>query len=425
MSSSDRRNTPQASALLSLPAELLEAIFKDVYTHAAPRVPPCRALLPLHDKLLKARYAKVKIVGSDMLERYSTAVQTRSPVGLACQPLKVMSSYHFPHKKLSGIAFHKFSLPLRNLRNLDVDNMQFVTAFVEHLEKSSAPPFPHLASLALTPSEHEPVAVHALRKLTSLTSMTLALYRAAIAVEGQDETGVTTLPKLTFISLAIRGGDFSSNVQLVASALALRTLNIKHYVANDSYGALLDAAAKLGTVTELTLSGAGSPSWKTPKQLKSFTRLADLTLGSGCTTRDALTFELLRRLPLQSLHFGSDTIVSSDHVLALITGTDKLDSLQTVTLDNIYADCDDVQQWDWHRDIDALYQWLKKGYTKPRWTKTFSRQGCQTFIDAAESEGITLSGSSVEAIDIEDDISIDKDDVEGFLERQRRRDRRK
>ncbi|BGP34959.1 hypothetical protein JCM10296v2_006783 [Rhodotorula toruloides] len=369
-----------ASALLRLPAGLLEAVFKDVYTHAAPRVPPCRALLPLHDKLLKARYAKVKIAGSDMLERYSTAVQTRSAVGLACQSLKIMSSYHFPHKKLSGIAFQKSFLPLRNLRKLEVDNMQFVIAFIEHLEKSAASPFPHLSSLALTPCP-------------------------AIAVEDQEESGATTLPKLTFISLAIRDGDLSGVTQLVGSASALHTLDIKHYTANDSYGALLDEAAKLGT-------------------LKSFTRLTDLSLGSGCTARDAPTFKLLRRLPLQSLHFGSDTIVSSDHVLSLITGTDKLDSLQSVTLDNIYAHCNDVQRWDWRRDIDALYHWLKEGYTKPRWTKTFSRQGCQKVIDAAESQGIILSGSSVEAIDIEDDISTNKDDIEGFLERQRRRDRR-
>ncbi|BGO95107.1 hypothetical protein NBRC10512_006391 [Rhodotorula toruloides] len=427
MSSSDRRNTPQASTLLSLPTELLEAIFKDVYTHVAPRVPPCRALLPLHDKLLKARYVRVKIVGSDTLARYSRAVQTRSAVGLVCQSLRITSNDLFPHYELSGIAFQKSFLPLRNLRKLEVDNTQFVIAVIEHLGKSAASPFPHLSSLALTPSEDDPVAIHTLRKLTSLTSMTLALSCPFIAMEDQDETSVTSFTKLTFISLAIRDGDLSSVVQLVASASAVRTLVVKHYAANDAYGALLDAAAKLGTVTKVTLIGAVSPvspSWKAPKQLKSFTCLTNLTLGSGCTPRDVPTFQLLRRLPLQSLRFGPDTIVSSDHVLSLITGTDKLDSLKSVTLDNIYAHCDDVHRWDWRRDIDALYHWLEEGYTKPRWTKAFSRQGCQKLIDAAESEGIILSGSSVEAIDIEDHINMHKDDVECFLEHQRRHDRR-
>ncbi|GEM10709.1 hypothetical protein Rt10032_c12g4726 [Rhodotorula toruloides] len=375
-------------------------ILKDVYAHTVPLAPPCRALLPLHDKLLQRRYAKVKVAGSDMLQRYSSTIQTRSAVGLACLSLKVSSNYRFPHKKLSDIALSSFFVPLANLRKLDIDNAQLTSAFVEHVEKSPASPFPHLGS------------------------MTFALECPTEPAKDQDETEMVAFPKLVFISLAIRAGDLSSIIQITASASTLRTLDAQHFAADATYGALLEAAAKLGTVTKLTLSGAASMSWKTPKQLKSFTILTDLTLGTGCTARDAPTFKFLRRLPLQSLHFGSGTVVLSDHVLSLITGIEKLNSLRTITLDNIHARCDDVQQWDWRRDIDALYHWQQEGYTKPRWTKTFSRQGCQKLIDAAESQGITLAGSSVEANDIEDEISTNKNDVEGFLERQRRRDGR-
>lgn len=359
-----------------------------------------------------------------MLERYSATIK-RSAVGVACKSLKVTSNYYQPHKKLAGEALHQFFVPLTNLRKLEIDNAQLANAFVAHLEKSTATPFPHLETLALKPAESEPIAVLPLRKLTSLKYMILSLMCPADVSARRDEVETTSFPKLECVSLAIREGDLSDITRIIKSAPTLDTLSIKHYSANEAYGALLGAAAKLGTVKKLTLAGVrSSASWKVPKQLKEFTVLTDLTLSTGCTARDAPTFKLLRRLPLQSLRFGSGTIVSDSHLLALIAGVEKLDSLQSVVLNNVYARCDDVQQWDWRRDIDALYDWLKEGYTKPHWTKTFSRAGCQALIDAAAAEGIELSGDAVEAIDIEDEISTNKYDVEGFLERQRRRDRR-
>lgn len=98
--------------------------------------------------------------------------------------------------------------------------------------------------------------------------------------------------------------------------------------------------------------------------------------------------------------------------------------MQTIVLNNVYAWCDNVQDWDWHEDAKILWIWLREGYTLPHWTKTFSRDGCEKLIEAAESEGLALSGSSVDALDIEDLIIKNKADVEGYLERKERRERR-
>ncbi|BGP27244.1 hypothetical protein JCM10295v2_006208 [Rhodotorula toruloides] len=399
--------------MLKLPNELLELIFGDVYRHRALAVPLCRALLPLHDKLLTSRYGKVVLAGAEMVERFTdAAVKGDGPHGV---PLT--------EDQMTTTDIDAFFAHLPNLRKLAITYYQLVGTFIDYVKRTDAP-MPHLEDLALSAPGGASFVVEVLRALTALKRLKLSLACSPTDHKTRRHSRRSSpLAALQHFQIDLQGNNVDGVVYLLNAAPYLRVLKMENYVKSEASDALLSAASKLARVSEVGLYGEKSWAWKAPKQLKAFKSLARLTLGTGCAARDKPTYQLFRRLPLEYLRLGRRTVVSDAHMLALVSGPDKHPSLATLELDNIYAQCDDIRgRSDW-AEYGVCEDWLRNGYRVPDWTKTFSRQGCQRLIEAAKSEGIELFGDSIEAVDIEEEIWESKQDVEGYLERKAKRAR--
>lgn len=221
-------------------------------------------------------------------------------------------------------------------------------------------------------------------------------------------------PDLETFSFAIEG-TLDLVVPLVKAATRLKFRQIVEYSADSKFNQVLRAAASLGTVVELEIRGADSlGQWKISREFKRFSTLEVLTLGEYCSMRDAPSFTILRRLPLQTLHFEAQTSVSEAHLLRLISGSDKIPTLRSIRLDNISAAYRRVDVRS--RAKEYLRAWLMHGYTLPKWTETFSRAGCEDLFAAAATEGIKLVGIAVTAIRSENKILNRKKRVKQRIE---------
>lgn len=281
--------------------------------------------------------------------------------------------------------------------------------------------------------------MNSLLKLSSLTDLEIVNYRPEIeaSVDVEDEEPIL-LPRLALINLdLLDGGDLRGVIQHFQRTCNLRRLTVTSFRPNEEYHALLKAAGDLGTINDLSLSGPSKKSWELTEHLRPFKHLTHLDVGGRCALLDAKTADFLRRRPLAYLRFGPGAILSASCLLAVVSGTSKHRHLKKLVLDNVSARCDDFCSWGWWEGSDwceacdgyscfcddgyleymiFASDWLDHGYRLPRWTKAFSRKGCESLIAATQTGTIKLLGSAVAAVTLEDKIRKNQQSVEEFLQ---------
>ncbi|BGP34949.1 translation termination factor GTPase eRF3 [Rhodotorula toruloides] len=407
--------TLQTSRLLKLPAELLQAIFEPVYRYWPLEMPLCRKLLPLHDRLRAKWNKKDKVDGTRMLSSFCFSLALRPTLGEMCQSFTVCDpGCRLLDKIPTSDLNHLFS-SLPNLRNLDLSGLQVVSSFLSFAKSHRGQLLPNLSSLNLSAFTEQaerryPLPVHGISKLHGLKAFTFSLPY----LEG---TGAPVSPGLSALHKLSFAIDDSLDVvaHLVKAATSLRTLLIGDYSSDSKLDQVLGAAAALGSVTALQVDGDSSgKQWKLSKEIKKFRSLESLHLGEGCSARDATSFAILHRLPLKNLHFKPNTTVSAAHLRTLISGRDKISTFQNLTLDNVAASYQPLDVTS--RSRTYLRSWLTNGCTLPKWTKTFSRDGFEELLSAAEAEGVTVGGSAAQACDIEDTINDLKERAKSRIE---------
>ncbi|BGP39009.1 hypothetical protein JCM10450v2_002966 [Rhodotorula kratochvilovae] len=417
----------QTSKLLALPAELLDIIFKDVYAQRTPPGPICRALLRFGDdsEYHREGFRRVRVIGTHGLSSYCKSLEIRSSIGAKCESFTVFrSSVH----RVDDLPASQVSLLLSSLHNLNrlvLRGEQLVKEFLDRAATNQGNFMPHLGELDLEVAfadgvhPYHPSYLKGLATFINLRKLSLSLTVDDLPGSlDKDDYALVHLQSLTFTATtAIFGA-----ADLVKRCPGLSELHIADGPEMNKVSPILAAAANLKTVTHLSLEGASKTSWKLPKELKSFTTLKTLVVGRGCTCRDKPSFALLRRVPFTALEFGAGSIVSASHLLGFITGDEQHPTLVELELNNVEARSQDVQSLDWREERGMLYDWLEGGYRLPMWAKTFSRKGLEALVGAAERERIELSGDAVEAPEIEDQIHDDKEKVEGWMEREDRRE---
>ncbi|GAA5927725.1 hypothetical protein JCM3775_006064 [Rhodotorula graminis] len=420
----------QPSKLLTLPVELLDFIFKDLYATAPPRGPICRRLLAYHDQHHRSRFRRVKVVGSAMLSSYCRSLKMRSSIGAMCESFKVV---HTQAKSLAApvdaalVALLLASLS--NVRYLELSGNQLVTAFLARASSSEPSFMPRLVfvSLADTGGQHvdpyDPTLLCGLGRFAQLKKAQLDL------VVGDGDLGeiqqqvlysCAALRELTLIDCKSSLGA----VDFIQRCDQLETLHLSDSTKSLVEAPFLNAVGRLGTLKNLELSSTTGHSWKLPKALKNLSSLDNLILGAGCACRDKPSFGTLRDVPISRLVFQPGSIVSASHLLELVGGDTKHQNLQSIVLDQVSADLGEVQDLEWREQQRELYDWLVGGWTLPKWNKTFSREGLEAVISAGTANGVDVSGEAVDALDLEWEIKAKKDEVKGWQQREARRERR-
>ncbi|BGP10966.1 hypothetical protein JCM10049v2_006860 [Rhodotorula toruloides] len=441
-------DTQQSSPLLRLPVELLYVIFNEVYARRPLEGRLCRALLHLQDDLVKSKYRRVKLVGSQAVVQYAQTIEARYMLGRACESMTITSDEKRPHDELTDVDLEAFFANLPNLRRFSCDSTQLCVAFVSLLRSPGRTPFPQLEELDLSPPNSLSFPVNSLLKLSSLADLEIANYRpVSNAPDDVEDEEPILLPRLASINLDfLDGGDVRGIVPLLHRTCNLQSLTLTSFRPNEEYHALLKAAGDLGTINDLSLSGPGKKSWELTEHLRPFKHLTRLNVGRRCALLDAETVKFLRRRPLEYLRFGPGAILSANLLLDLVSGTTKHRHLKKLVLDNISARCNEFWSWEnsvgqgsWCEQCDGYFcvcdegyfeymifasDWLDYGYRVPRWTKAFSRQGCESLVAATKTGKIKLFGSAVAAVTLEDRIRKNQQSVEEFvkgLDAKRRR----
>ncbi|KAL7338727.1 hypothetical protein BJY59DRAFT_700352 [Rhodotorula toruloides] len=250
----------QASPLLGLPVELLEQIFDDACNDAPPTRPLCRALLPLFDSLSRQRHKRVKIRQPEALLDYGRTVQWRPIVGELCESLTVTQEGGRFLDNVPPVDLRNLLPRLPNLVKLDLTGSALVTNFSEYaasgLEDEKR--LPDLRTLALTSSDQvdysSPFPIEGLYPFHRLERLSITI---SYLSRGANDYPAPSFPSLRYLSFKFRiVHDLTGITRIIEASPALRQLEVHDYVRQRNFHRLLEAAARLGSVTDLTLEGA-------------------------------------------------------------------------------------------------------------------------------------------------------------------------
>ncbi|BGP34957.1 hypothetical protein JCM10296v2_006781 [Rhodotorula toruloides] len=418
----------QTSALLGLPVELLEQIFSDAYDRIPPTFPLCHALLSLYDSLSRQRHKRVKIRQPEALLDYDRTVQWRPVVGELCESFTATEEGEHFVGDVPPVDLRSLLPRLPNLVNLHLTGSALVLEFFTYATAGhrGEKRLPDLRTLALTSSDQVdrsfPFPIEGLYPFRRLERLYLTI---SCLSRGTDDYAAPSFPCLRHLSFKFRiVHDLTGVTRIVEASPALRQLEICDYCPRRNFYRLLEAAARLGTVTDLTLEGAPyAGRWKMPKEVAHFTRLTKLSLLQGCTARRAPTFALFRRLPLESLTFGPETKPSGSRLVKLVSGPTRIPTLRLLRLDNIApGHCSPIDVASASKA--ELETWLESGY-ELSWFPccSFSEDDWFSLRHRPAAGTLGLSGRTLQAAEINRCIRDVKDRVEQRLKEIKKAER--
>ncbi|GAA5909392.1 hypothetical protein JCM8208_005727 [Rhodotorula glutinis] len=135
---------------------------------------------------------------------------------------------------------------------------------------------------------------------------------------------------------------------------------------------------------------------------KSLPRLRSLRLDVPCYDVERLPSSLAPLANLEVLHLGHLAVPSDRALLRLVTGSARIKSLRTLTLDYVEAsfgltlsDMDDEPPPDNQRDASGLWP----GWAAPQWPEHCSWAGLVNVVRHARVHGISVGGSAVCALE--------------------------
>ncbi|GAA6049343.1 hypothetical protein RTBOTA2_005686 [Rhodotorula toruloides] len=333
-------------------------------------------------------------------------MQWRPIVGELCESLTVTEEGGRFVENLPPVDLRNLLLRLPNLVKLDLTGSALVTTFckyatAEALSEEGEKGLLDLRILALTSSDQvdrsSALPIEGLYPFRRLERLSLTI---SYLSRGTDLAPAPSFPSLRHLAFKFRiVHDLAGITRIIEASPSLQHLEIHDHVPQRNFHRLLEAAVRLGTVTDLTLEGAPyAGRWKVPKEIAAFTRLTKLSLLHGCTARRAPTFALFRGLPLESLTFGPKTTPSGSRLVKLVTGPTRIPTLRHLHLDNIAPGC--------CREIDVasaskadLKAWEDTGWTLSWFPCSFSYSAFVELRAGASLEGVELTGRTVEAKD--------------------------
>ncbi|GJN89827.1 hypothetical protein Rhopal_002816-T1 [Rhodotorula paludigena] len=395
--------------LLSLPAELLNKIFEDVYSSwQCPRVP-------------------VKFWSLSLLVSLEKSLAIRPSIGGVCTSFKVDDECIDENEPGLGVVRTLRLLP--NLEYLKLVGDSLVRSVLDNSSSTELPCL-HLRVLVLVaplrdradpyhPSYFRAVPYSVVRVILRLEGSNKQSSRALAVTEDLE------LPSARLLGLTLSGAPSNAS-SLVEACPELQLLDIRGDMLSSAAIDAVAAAAKLDGLKTLDLTGT-TAGWKIPEALKYATSLKTLVLRMGGRCADKASFDVLRRLPLQHLEFGGQMVVSAAYLVKLIDGPARIQTLKTLVLDHLGADLGEIDDFVWKHDPDAVEAWLSYGYKRPGWTKTFPREAIDNITAACQVRDIELRGKTLRAPDTEDLIDAKRNEAQMWLEqrRERRRQRRR
>ncbi|ORY91481.1 hypothetical protein BCR35DRAFT_298652 [Leucosporidium creatinivorum] len=132
--------------------------------------------------------------------------------------------------------------------------------------------------------------------------------------------------------------------------------------------------------------------------LLSFTALEELELAKG-TFSPSLFTQILPTRPISRLVFGLEAEVTSQQLLDLVHGPQRLSSLKVLCLDVVNGTKGTAVGMMPYLGTE---DWLYPDWILPRWPEGLTRRSVEELVRIAEKEGIRVEGTTLEAMKVED-----------------------
>ncbi|BGP39008.1 hypothetical protein JCM10450v2_002965 [Rhodotorula kratochvilovae] len=404
----------QTSKLLALPAELLDMIFQDFYTHCDPPAPICRALLPYYDQ---PRFRRVRVPRLASLATFCRYLSRRPCMGTACTMFEVTCRWNRPDLELPPGVVSLLLASLPHLRSIKLNGDQLVEAFLARATRAT-PFMPCLVDIALGArmngydDPYDSLYLGGLANFSELKSLSLDLLASSKLRCTEANTSVDETP-LPVEDLSISLAKSSPGAaRLVKRCTRLKSLSISDAFVYSAPAPLLAAASTLTLLERLVLKPLpGTVLSKVPREVAALRTLTKLVLGRGTFCTDEQFVNVLCSLPLERVEFAAGSVFTAETVEDLVCDHPTLELL---VLDTVHAWMDDPPHSPDNSEVE-LRGWLRCGYQLPDWSLEFEREDLDDLAELAAEEDVELVGTAVDAARVEDLIAVEVALVEAAL----------
>jgi hypothetical protein len=329
-----------------------------------------------------------------------------------CTPLREAEDPRSPPNKLVKNLFEK----LVELRNLVITGSTRIATLVLNpvIAASSLPELRslHLASTFNTLRDpFHPSTYQTLQYYSALRSFELNILRSSEKIQSYSKPQIDPFPFRTKIIDVSLSGPLSSSpisvTTLLTSFGALPCISLEDTSVESNLYDFLDkiwSPEDLDYLEVKRLTADGAPSKGSfVDKLERFSNLSTLVVGGSCSKLDSSFYSALRSsTSLETFIFSKEALVSLKEVTKLITGPEKMKSLESIIFNNVEGEVgtiiEDVGEPYWNDELDSWAPY--PDWILPKWSKEFTELGLIQFLGLAEEEGIEVSGSAITAIGV-------------------------
>ncbi|GAA5892929.1 uncharacterized protein JCM6883_007517 [Sporobolomyces salmoneus] len=292
----------------------------------------------------------------------------------------------------------------------------------------AATSFPNLRILSLSSTFNSlrdpfhPASYHTLQHYNELHTFKVNVIRSSKSIQLTSKDQVPSFPLHTQIDEITLSGPLSSSPTSVKHLIGCLTplfgLSLRDTSTESRLYDLLDHVCDAELIQCLSLERQapdGAPSvGNLMDKLEKFPNLSELDLGGTVPTLSPSFYASLRSLPhLECLTFSEEAKVSLEELKKVVMGQEKLESLKTITFNNVEGEIgtliwEDGSYWD--EDTEELAP--HPDWILPEWSKEFSEKKLIEFMNEARKIGIVIEGTAVEAIGVLDKWEDELDDLD-------------
>ncbi|GAA6042568.1 hypothetical protein JCM8097_003135 [Rhodosporidiobolus ruineniae] len=398
--------------LSCLPVEILTAIFELAYADEASTGALSRALLPF-DRM--SRFERVEVNGHEQLVRFAKLVE-ESAVGQYVKRLELERADRDCKLALTARQLKSLFAALPSLTHFSLgQDTQAILQLIllGPFARNTLRRMTHLSFHALSsrPNPFDPEPLCFLSSYSALRSLSIISNQKLdeLMKIKPEQRQVEPLRRIEELSLMSEGVSGPIVLNLLHACPSLTHLHLDNTSDNPTFDPLLARLSAGLTSLELR-SRAFFDDFRKPVDdlLLRFTLLEHLYLGEGTFSPSILN--TVRSLPrLSSLGFGKGAIISSKELTSLVIGSRQMKQLKLLTLDVVSGKVGWRTLWDGKMRLhpDAHPRWhTGPGWEIPRFTRPgteFHDQDLEAVFAAAETSGIRVEGSTVEAVKVMDE----------------------
>ncbi|GAA5986750.1 hypothetical protein JCM10908_000880 [Rhodotorula pacifica] len=266
-----------------------------------------------------------------------------------------------------------------------------------------------------------------LGKLAHLETLILDL-RSETIPKGRNRRATSNFvfPQLKYLEIGLPYKGTSSILRLLPLFPKLEHLHLRSSSPSPDFQGAISALKMPSLIKTLHLDAQPHKNWVLPAAISNLSKLETLGLHGRWQRLDDTAFASLSHAPLRNIAIGPDTDIGIAQLKNLVAGSGRIPTLQELRLDNLRGKRGEADKsrapwrsWAYYYSLlDTLSTW-----TRPQWTAQFSCKSLLALHATAKAANVRLTGSCLQALEIEEDIERLERWAKDAKKRMQRRER--